>query len=195
MNDLNKIKKYKRIIYDFDGTIAKILIDWKDWHTEVEKIYKEYDKNFTHHGYMHGHYNHMIERFGDDLRDKLLKLNNEYELSYFKGTINNNELIEFIKENIKENIKDKEIKQYVLTSNGKDIINKLLKDLDLENIFEKVVTRDTAKYIKPSTSGIEQIVDIKNKDEYIMVGDTDADEKVAKAMDIDFEKIEICPAP
>lgn len=184
MNDLTRLSYKSQVIYDFDCTVARIVIDWSIWQDGVEKIFKKYDDTFVRNGTVHQFTNQMIVKYGKPLRDEVCEFNKNFEDKYNQGVEVNQELVEYIKNNSQQ-------KHYLLTSNCHLLIDRLLVDLGLENSFTKVITRDDVLLIKPDTEGINKIIDGQNVTDFIYLGDSVFDEETAKAVGMDFEWIKM----
>jgi len=190
--DIEKFKKYiddnkkTHLIFDFDGTIALLDLDWTDWHPGVAEIYKKYNTSFEYHGeYLHIDINKFVRRYGDALRDEIVEFSYKYEKEFTKGLKSNIALIDFIKN-------EANVDMYVLTNNDSRNIKRHLLSLDLIDKFKKVVCRDNVMYVKPNTEGIDQIIGKeKSVSDFLMIGDSlDSDEGVARASDVDFYLID-----
>lgn len=190
-NDNKKFEKYifqnnkTNLIFDFDGTIALLDLDWQNWHQGIANIYKKYNNSFDYQGeYLHVSINDFIKEYGDVLRDEIVQFNYEYETKFTKGLKLNIALIDFIK-------KEKEIDMYVLTNNDSKNVKKYLADLELIDKFVKIICRDDVKYVKPNVEGINKIIENEKKSSFLMIGDSiDSDGAVAKAIGIDFYLID-----
>ena len=190
--DIEKFKEYidnnKKIdlIFDFDGTIALLDLDWTDWHRGVAEIYKKYNTSFKYHGeYLHMSTNNFIEEYGDVLRDEIIEFNYKYEKEFTKGLKPNSVLVDFIRDEINCDM-------YVLTNNDSRNIKKHLTSLGLINNFKTIVCRDNVKYVKPNAEGINKIIGKKKiLSNFLMIGDSlDSDGGVAEATGMDFYLID-----
>lgn len=190
--DIEKFKEYidennkTDLIFDFDGTIALLDLDWTWWHRGVAEIYKKYNASFEYNEeYLHVRINDFIEEYGDALRDEIVAFNYEYEKEFTKGLKLNSALIEFIRDEIKCDM-------YVLTNNDSRNIKKHLTSLGLIDKFKTIVCRNNVKYVKPNIEGIDKIIG-KEKPvfNFLMIGDSvDSDGGVAKAAGMDFYLID-----
>lgn len=98
MNNLKKISTYKTAIYDFDGTIARIEIDWSGWHEFTEKYFRSFDADvvYVRSPEIHRVQNDLVRRFGSKVSKTMSEFNREYEFTHMKSMTPNPELIEFI---------------------------------------------------------------------------------------------------
>ncbi len=180
-----KEKDKKHIIFDFDGTICKLLIDWSDWKKELEEIVAEYDLGVS--GTEAGLYEIQsicVEKGGQEARTRILEMNYRIEKEYCAGF----ELLPVALPVLE--VAKKWAQLYVWTSNDQRTIMPILEELKIEKMFERVVTRNDVDFIKPHPQGFDLIYDAKNpKSQYLIIGDSSADEGAGKNSGIDFLNI------
>ena len=133
---------------------------------------------------MHPFVNEMIGKYGQKIRDEICEVNKTYEFENCTGLVQNNELISYIKNNPQQ-------KHHILTSQNHLLLDKLLSELKMKNIFEEIITRDDVYLIKPDPQGIKMIIQDHDIPEFIMLGDTSSDEQTTLAVGMDFEYIKI----
>ncbi len=178
----NHLQTKKYFIFDFDRTLAKMEIDWSDWHTGISEVYSKYDPN---HGYQEGknphtYHNELIDKYGELLLNDARDFNTEYESKYLTGFTPNTELIEFI-----TNTPD--LIFHVYSSNAKDTVFRGLKELDILDKIKNVVTKNDVKFVKPNPEGFSLFEGFEeNKPLFLMVGDSKSDRNAAQAAGIDF---------
>lgn len=182
MNNLEKLKGKTDIIWDFDGTIARMDIDWTRWHDGVEKIFRKYDKNFVRDGKVHLLQNSMVKKYGRLLRDEICNFNWNYEKDNCKGIIANDKVIDYIRGNANKNY-------YIFTAQNHLLLDSLLKELDIKTLFTKIVTRDDVLFVKPDPEGINLILQGREVVDFIYLGDSALDEETAQAAGVAFEYI------
>ena len=183
---INKLKRYtsnkKFLIFDFDRTLAKMEIDWTDWHPGVEKIYAQFDPN---HGYQcgknpHEYNNKLVKKYGTELVKKLIHFNTQYEATHLMGFTPYHELVNFITNNNSCTL-------YIYSSNSRQTVKRGLREMKIANKFKQIITRDDVKYIKPDPQGLYLINGFaENKEKFLMIGDSDSDKDVSKAGGIDY---------
>lgn len=172
------------LVFDFDLTIGKIVIDWWGWQDAMAKIIQKYNPDFQYKrgDRIDGLLNEQIKTQGDRLRQDFWKANSDYEQDHAKGFEPNPTIVDLIK--------NSNLKMYIFSSNSKATLNKALSEFAILDKFEKIVSRDDVDYIKPDTDGFKYILDrsvpIAN---YLFVGDSVSDEKVAQAVGMDFHKV------
>lgn len=177
-------KNKRHLVFDFDLTIAKMNIDWSEWHTGVKKIYNQFDMNHFYDESLNPHffYNQMVEKHGDQLVEQMKKFNQDYENKYLTSLTPNQELIDFI-------ISNKDQSQYVFSSNSRPTVEKGLSSLGLIDQFIQIISRDDVRMVKPAPEGFYTLPDFaENKNQFLMIGDSNSDEEAAKAAGVDFLK-------
>jgi HAD superfamily hydrolase (TIGR01549 family) len=178
--------KNRVYIYDFDGTICDLIIDWTEWHKGLGNIYREFVPDFDldlKGQKVHDFQNIYIKQFGEILRKKIADYNAEYESRMITDYHPHTGIIEVI-----TNMSD--TKKYLWTANSKKTIEKYLPLLGLEHAFSKLITRDDVTYIKPDPQGFD-LISIENPSEtdYLFIGDSPHDEQAAKSAKINFRYV------
>ncbi len=177
-------KKY--FIYDFDGTLADIQIDWTDWHEGTARIMEKYNPDFNWHGgKVFKQVNDYIKEYGQRIRDEFWQFHREYEQDYVTGYLPNTTLLEFLKSNPSQ-------VNFLYTSNMRQTVMPMLKEMEIVDSFDHKVTRDDVMLVKPEMEGMEKIyVPGTDKKDYLMFGDSHADEGLAYNFGIDFWQVEM----
>ena len=177
------------LIFDFDETIAKLVIDWTDWHIGVHKILQKYEPEHKLHP--HGEYlfvNQFIRKYGIQVSQEIENFSQAYELQSLKSVKPNPEIIDLIYQMSER----PEKKLFIYSSNSKKTIDLGLQKIGLDStIFAQIVTRTEVSLIKPDPEGFYLIYDeTVPKEKYLMIGDSSSDEGVAEAAGIDFWRVE-----
>lgn len=173
------------LIFDFDETIARIVIDWRLWHEGVAEIISRFDTSHVYTpGREHLYVNDSVKKFGKPLRDALWNFNEAYETNRATELDINHRLVEFINN-------DNKHRKLLYTSNSKQAVSTYLEQLELAPIFEKKCFRDDVDLIKPEPEGFWKILFDKSVpiENYLMIGDSSSDEGMAKAVGMDFFKV------
>jgi HAD superfamily hydrolase (TIGR01549 family) len=173
------------LIFDFDETIARIVIDWTLWHKGVAEIIAQFDSDHVFNpGREHIYVNDSVKKYGKPLRDALWNFNEAYETTRETGLAANEPLIAFIKN-------DKNYRKQLYTSNSKRAVSRFLHELGIETLFEQKCFRNDVDFIKPDPQGFWNILYDKSVplQNYLMIGDSSSDEGMAKAVGMDFFKV------
>ncbi|TQR20636.1 HAD family hydrolase [Psychrobacillus vulpis] len=165
----------KAIIFDFDGTLANTL---PICYYAFQHVFKQYDnKDLTSED--------IKAMFGPSetgiIRENLLDLNKEQaiEMYYEKYFEKHKQLVERNSDidDLLRYIKEKGIKLGIVTGKAKRSLDISLKALDMEDLFDVIITGDDVIDPKPHPEGIIKalaLLDVQ-KDEAIFVGDSEAD--------------------
>lgn len=181
---LSSLSRKKYLIFDLDGTIVKLKINWTGWHKGVAEIFHRYDRNFVWAGErVDSLTKSYIEKYGTTMRNEIIDFMTAYELNNPRGYSINQCLVNYI-------LKNENQENSLLTNNISNTVYPILKDLKLENRFKIIITPDKLTYMKPDIEGISKIINNRNISDFAVIGDGVFDEMVAKAQSIDFIKIE-----
>jgi HAD superfamily hydrolase (TIGR01549 family) len=188
---MNKLQKYiqdknkTHLIFDFDETIGKLIIDWSGVRDEIKKIIREYEPEFDYGFEIRtvDIFNKYSKKFGEEIRLKFRIMSEDYENKFCTGLDANQEVLAVIK-NSSNKLK------YIWSSNSKKTIARFLEELGVTNQFEKIITKDEVDFLKPIPDGFKLIYDgATPKENYLMIGDSDADQGASIASDIDFYRV------
>lgn len=165
----------KAIVFDFDGTLANTL---PICFYAFQNVFKEFDKkDLTS--------NEIKEMFGPSetgiIINNLSNPNKEDAIEYFytKYSESHKSLVE-VNPDIFEllmSLKEAEIKIGIFTGKAKRSLDISLKALDMEGLFDVIITGDDVIKPKPDPEGLLKaisLLDVENS-EVIYVGDSDAD--------------------
>ncbi|MBP7740627.1 HAD-IA family hydrolase [Candidatus Woesebacteria bacterium] len=178
----------QHLVFDFDLTIAKMNIDWSQWHEGVEKIYTKIDPNIVYDGLAkqdpHHFYNLMAEKHGTELVEIMKDFNQKYEDEHLLGFTPYQDLIDFI-------VSAKTKNRYVYSSNSRKTVEKGLTSLGIINEFDQIISRDDVSLVKPSPEGFYTLPKfLENKNQFLMIGDSNSDQEAAKTAGVDFIRCE-----
>ncbi|MBW8347847.1 HAD family hydrolase [Bacillus sp. IITD106] len=165
----------KAIIFDFDGTLANTL---PICYVAFQKVFKEFDKKDLTSG-------EIRAMFGPSetgiIQENLLNRNKEQaiELYYKAYTEHHAELVQPNKEidELLEYLRGKGVKLGIVTGKARRSLDISLKALQMENLFEVVITGDDVIEPKPHPEGVLKALSLLDVDgsEAMLVGDSDAD--------------------
>ncbi|MBS4196387.1 HAD family hydrolase [Lederbergia citri] len=165
----------KAFIFDFDGTLANTL---PICYVAFQKVFKEFDKKELTS-------NEIKTMFGPSetgiIQENLLNSNKEQaiELYYEAYTEHHTELVNPNKEinGLLEYLRGKGMKLGIVTGKARRSLDISLKALQMENIFDVVITGDDVIKPKPHPEGVMKALSILDVDcsEAMFIGDSDAD--------------------
>src|SRR4030042_549318 len=180
-----KVKGKEALIWDFDGTIVKLNLDWVKLKQELlEKLEKseEFKKKQTSPSSLS---DILYELIRSGKKKEAFTIMNKHEKNSNYSV--NHTITGCIKQNAKK------YGMVIFSDNMKDTLIKILKDLDMLHLFEIIVSKEDVERLKPDTDGIKLIcrrLKGKDKNKILLIGDSWKDEKVANNFKIDFFKID-----
>ena len=177
-------KGKSHLVFDFDGTLAFVDIPWKQLADGIRDEIREMDEElWVKHGYLSGpaFQNELVRKHGKPALDLLLQHVPLFEMQYSKQVTQNTALLKQI------DAFRSEYSLYIWSSNTRQLIEAVLADAGMEDWFDKIVTRNDVRYLKPNPEGFMHIYDPRvPEDEYLLIGDSSHDKKAAAAAEIDF---------
>ncbi len=187
MRDLNKnLSKKKVIIFDLDGTIIKLNVNWnKLKQILVDRFYSVYGqkkefKTITE------CFNEIVARNDDSELNNLFALVRDYELKNIENLELIEETIYFINHLDQFGLND-QVFLAILSLNMKKTIKKSLKLAGLDNLFHFIVGKENVRKWKPDPSGLFKIKDHfgVNNEDMIYFGDLKKDVETGMNAGID----------
>jgi phosphoglycolate phosphatase/pyrophosphatase PpaX len=165
----------KAIIFDFDGTLANTL---PICYYAFQNVFKEFDnKDLSS--------EEIKAMFGPSetgiIRENLTNVNKEQaiELYYKKYFENHSNLVSPNKEidEMIRHLKDKGIKMGIVTGKARKSLDISLKALQMDKLFEVIITGDDVVKPKPHPEGIIKALSLLGvqNNEAMFIGDSDAD--------------------
>lgn len=183
---LKQLKKYlkekKYFVFDFDRTLAKMEIDWTNWHSGIAEVYSKYDLN---HGYKYGknphkYHNTLVEKYGEPLLQDVRRFSKEYEAEHLTGFTPNIKLIQFIQSNSTP-------VYYAFSSNSRPTVIRGLKEIGVLDKIKTIVSKDDVLFVKPNPEGFSLLEGFcGNESMFLMIGDSNVDKQAAKRAGVDF---------
>lgn len=180
-----KTHRKTHIIFDFDGTLAYVDIPWNEWGEGVRDELRELDEALwlsrPHFAGGAAFQNELVKRHGRKALDILLRHTPLFETQYAGRVTRNDQLLREINE-----FRDM-YHLYVWSSNSRQLVDTVLEMNGMQDWFDKVVTRNDVRYLKPNPEGFIHIQDPEVPEErYLLVGDSSHDRNAAEAAGIDF---------
>ncbi len=165
----------KAIVFDFDGTLANTL---PICYYAFQKVFNKYDnKNLTT--------NEIKEMFGPSetgiIRKNLSNPNKEEAIEYYYAQYSklHNSLLEVNSEirGLLTSLREENIKIGIFTGKAKRSLDISLKALDMEGLFDVMITGDDVLKPKPDPEGLLKALSLLAVENFeaIYIGDSDAD--------------------
>lgn len=180
-----KTSEKTHLIFDFDETLIKLILPWKNAFEGIEKElslwnkkrYQKYHENKISFPLFQ---NKFVREFGDKALRLLIKNNIEFETQKLEGIIPNEDLLKFVK-----NLSGYEL--FIWSSNTFPTVEKNLKKQGIFHKFGKIVSRENVELLKPEIDGFRLLYDPKiPKERYLFIGDSMNDRLAAEKAGIDF---------
>ncbi len=176
------IRDKKVIIFDLDGTIVDLKIDWSILKKILSKRYSEVYKTAPF------EFKHittcldLIVKKGDEAELKeIFSIISEYEVNNFKNSKYIGGAVFFIKNKEKFGIR-RDAKLAIFSLNTRNCIIKSLKSANIHKRFDLIIGREDVRKWKPDPIGLFKIKEYfnVNKKEMIYIGDSETDLKTGK---------------
>jgi phosphoglycolate phosphatase-like HAD superfamily hydrolase len=187
LSDYLKKNPKKQIIFDLDGTLADLHIDWEGYREGLYELVGNFDKQIVADmpkvkGIASNFYNRVIIKHGVEAKRKLDEYADNWELTKFTGYKPNNTLIEFI-----HGQADK-YRFHVWTSQNMSLAKKMVEDLAIADKINQLIPKEKVELLKPIPDGFNKInQEVKAElADYLMIGDSESDKGAAENAGIDF---------
>jgi len=176
IKDILKDSKIRGMIFDFDGTIVNLFVDWSGLKQQLR------DKFLINKETSLGKI--LIEirdRFGANGLEGAYNLIRDYELGAIEKATINEDILEIIKKCYKKNIK-----LGIFSSNIKETVYYFLDKLNIRHLFDIVVAKEDVEFCKPEIEGLQLIVDKWeiDKKRLVFIGNDNMDRLCGEKMGI-----------
>jgi len=176
MNSKLTFKNKKVIVFDLDGTIAKLAADWHSLKDALAERYTEYYQDECQFMSISACLSNIVKRNDEEELKKNFEIIRQYELENIKESIPIEETVFFIN-NLSSFGVQEDTKLAVLSLNTRRTI---IESLKLANLYEKIdfiVGREDVRKWKPEPEGLLKIKEYFNveKVEMVFIGDLDKD--------------------
>ena len=175
----------KHLIFDFDQTLCKLLVDWRHWHENIAKLFQSYEPSFKEDEATHIHVqeNYFISKYGPEVKKEIDNICYDAEKNYSQGFVPDRELIAVL-----PSLKEK-YSLSLWSSNDRRTIDSVFRELGLTEYFDPTISVNDVKLIKPDADGFTRLIHPNfnySLSDYLMIGDSRSDENAAKNSGIDF---------
>ena len=157
---------YKNIIFDYDGTISRIPIDWIKIRSEfISFAFNTFDFSFEKSQRLDEMEKALLSEFPKNTK-RIFEFRSKVETVYNDKHINNEKLIDFIRKT--------SVNCFIVSNNLQSTVSRNITVLGLMHKFKKIIGCDSYYSIKPSTLSWQKLVsefDLKTSDT-LVVGDS-----------------------
>jgi len=174
------LSKYKQIIFDFEGTISTIAVDWSAYKEALHDAVKEkfaLDIDFSHFSKGLNEVNNVLGEEGNKLCNQVCE---DFEKT---GKIEAKAIPQCI-----ELINSFNGEKYIWSSNQSIIIKEMLENLGILDRFKDIIGKDHVGLCKPHTDGF-QLLHKRYElrvDETLFVGNSTSDREAARSLGMDY---------
>jgi HAD superfamily hydrolase (TIGR01509 family) len=195
--DYQSLAKYlgnvQAILFDLDGTIFNLNVDWDSIKTHFREYHKEKFNEERKWKRFHPNFNYIREEYGEKALD--------YYYNYLKKKEMETVLDEkpkplwLIREGFNKISKliPEQAVLGIVSSNYHATIVKLLKLYNVNQKFKFIIGRDDVLKAKPNPEGLQKIIKKGklNSSKVLFVGDAETDREAAKRANIPFIHIDV----
>jgi len=166
------LKNYDNYIFDFDGTIANLKVDWVSLKDEIKTLCKKHGIEIKQ------KLNVKIDLLKDN-ESNLYAIIKKYEQwNNVPKYIINQSIVDF------KNTKDS---FYVVSNNLHSTVKSVLDELGLASKCKKIIAIDDIKNSKPDTEAYKKLKILLKIGSSLYIGDRDTDKEFARNCNIDFK--------
>jgi len=174
---MEKYSNIRMVIFDFDGTIVRLNVNWgllkRELSTYFKRVY-DFESDFAS---LYQEIDRINYLFGRKAREEALAVIEKYE---FAGIDD----LEFIPKAVKliESLKDKRVKLAIFSSNTRKVVEAILRKIDKLGSFESIVTIEDISKNKPDPEGLRKILRAckVSRSEALFIGDRQRDLEAGK---------------
>ncbi|MEX0895942.1 MAG: HAD-IA family hydrolase [Patescibacteria group bacterium] len=175
----------KVLIFDFDETLFTLELPWHIFFNGLVERLQELDPGLHEERSIVALEHRAVRQFGNKANKIINHWSNEFERQYLQGVSEHISLTNFIRK------RSAEYDIFLWTSNTRGTVEPILKEVHILSYFQRTVTADDVRMIKPDPEGFDLIrTDNRPLDEFLMIGDSSNDQEAAAAAGIDFFKVD-----
>jgi len=165
------------VIFDFDGTIVRLNVDWKSLKRELSEYFKEvhsFESDFVS---LYQEIDRINDLLGREAREEALVIIEKYELAGIKN-------FEYIPQalNLIKSLRNKGVNLAIFSSNTRKIVEAILSEIDKLDSFRSIITIEDISKNKPHPEGLHKILRAckVSKNKALFIGDRQRDLEAGK---------------
>lgn len=166
--------QFKGVIFDFDGTIVDLVVDWEELKKELKSKYSLPNKKKIG---VNDALN-LIRKNMPDKLDEAYKIVEEYESFMASEAKSREEIVKNIKRASNEGLKIG-----MFTNNMRKTVEVVLRELNLnQELFDIIIAKEDVEKYKPDSEGLNRIVKKwgLKKSKILYIGDSTIDRKAGE---------------
>lgn len=174
---MEKYFDIEMVVFDFDGTIVHLKADWRSLKRELGAYFKRLYNFKSDFALLYQEIDRINDLFGKKAREEALAIIEKYELAGMENSKFIPEVVRFI-----ENLKSKEIKLAIFSSNTRKVVETILKKANVLDWFESIVTIEDVSRNKPDPEGLSKILRAckVSRNRALFIGDRQRDLEAGK---------------
>lgn len=149
---IGHIKDAKVIVFDLDGTIADLDIDWNGMKEELKNHFFDVLDVKIEFTPLHQTIEEISNKFGDWTKEEVYKILRRYELNGIENSKPDIKMIKFVEAIYKYK------KLAIFSTNTRETIVRSLKKFDVYDFFGFIVGYEDVKNLKPNPEGLNLIL-------------------------------------
>lgn len=173
---------YQAVIFDFDGVLARIYVDWPALKEHLCRFIAEETGAYEDLTPFDLQLNRLLKTAPAALTEKVNQIIKSYELKNFDRHLVFPELLDVAKK-----LSDHGVLLFICSSNTREVIEKILDKTGASGCFRQIVSREDVQQRKPDPEGLCKIIS-ENRleaEKVLFIGDREVDQKAGKAAGIE----------
>ena len=189
---VQKIIDYDAVVFDFDGTIADLDINWVKAKEGLSKFLTDVDKhlflllNKKKIG-MSEKINIYLKEYGPALKKDISIFSREVEKNFLKSWTPKPDVVESINK-----LKNTGVKLFIWTLNTRPVVDMIVDSFQIDaGVFIEIISFESDLYVKPDVVYLKQVLKRHNVRRPVYIGDSYYDvvaSKKAKIKYLDFSR-------
>lgn len=169
---MEKCGDIKLVIFDLDGTIARLKVDWEALKRELGAHFKRVYSFESDFASLYQEIDRINELFGGKAKEEALTIIEKYELARVENLHSIPETVNLI-----ENLKGKGIKLAIFSSNTRKAVEMTLMKINKLDFFDSIVTIEDVSKNKPDPEGLNKILRVckVSRSKALFIGDRQRD--------------------
>jgi len=179
---LEKALTRQAVIFDFDGVLAKIQVDWPALKQELQELFTKETGACGELTPFDLKLNEILKTASETLTERVNRTIESYELADFDHHLVFPEMLAIAK-----NLVANGIPLFICSSNTRKVIEQILIKTGTSNCFRQIVSRENVLQRKPDPEGLLTILseNALSGDQVLFVGDREIDQIAGKAAGIE----------
>lgn len=170
--------KHQAVIFDFDGVLAKVHVDWNSLKKELRTLIAKETGSCEELTPFDVQLNKCLMQMPSELTAQVNRVIESYELSGRERHQIYPEMIDFARI-----LHDNNISLFICSSNTKKVIDQILTSAGIRSTFQQIISRENVQQRKPSPEGLLKIIGENKleKSQVLYIGDREIDLQAGEA--------------